>query len=63
MDLKTAWKFVKMDIPQESSSKKDFNIWKNTVPKNTDMKSISPADALNLSKEDQAKWRKVNGWE
>jgi multidrug resistance efflux pump len=26
MDLKTAWKFVKMDIPQESSSKKDFNI-------------------------------------
>lgn len=63
MDLNTAWKFVKMDIPQESKSKQDFNIWKSTISKNTDLTKISPEDALNLSKEDQSKWRKVNGWE
>lgn len=63
MDLKTAWKFVKMDIPEESKSKQDFNIGKTVVSKATDLTKISPEDALNLSKTDQSKWRKANWWE
>ena len=63
MDINTAWKFVKMDIPEESKTKQDFNIGKTTVSKNTDLTKISPEDALNLSKEDQSKWRVANWWE
>lgn len=63
MDIKEAWKFVKMDIPEESKTKNDFSIWKTTVNKKTDLTKISPEDALNLSKEDQSKWRKANWWE
>ena len=63
MDIDTAWKFVKMDIPQESKSSQDFSVGKTAVTKNTDFTKISPEDALELSKEDQSKWRKANGWE
>ena len=62
MDLKTAWKFVKMDLPEESKTKTDFNVSKTKAPKETDLTKISPEDALNLSKEDRAKWRAANWW-
>jgi hypothetical protein len=60
MDLKTAWKFVQMDMPEESKTKKDFSIGKTTLTKNSDFTKINPADALKLSKEDQSKWRAAN---
>jgi len=60
MDINTAWKFVKIDIPQESKTKNDFSVGKTANKKITDFTQISPEDALNLSKEDQSKWRKIN---
>lgn len=59
MDLKTAWKFVKMDMPEESKSNSEFNIWKNAIS-TKDLSKVSPEDALNLSPEKQREWRKIN---
>jgi len=63
MDLKKAWKFVKMDIPVESKTTKEFSVWKTVLPKTTDFTKISETDSLNLSVTDRSKWRKANWWE
>ena len=62
-DRDKAWKFVKLDIPQESKTKKDFNISWKSAPIKKDLSKVSAEEALELSKEDQAKWRKLNWWE
>lgn len=54
-----AWKLVKVDLPEESKSTTEFNIWKNVI--NTkDLSKVSPEDALKLSPEKQREWRKIN---
>lgn len=60
MDYKDAWKFVKSDIPAESRSKKDFDVSGQSPKKAVDISKVSEADSVNLSKEDRAKWRKLN---
>lgn len=62
MDINKAWKFVKMDIPEESKTTKEFSVWKTALPKTTDFTKISDSDSLNLSPTDRAKWRKANWW-
>jgi len=58
-DFKKAWKLVKVDLPEESKSTTEFNIWKNNnISK--DLSKVSPEDALKLSPEKQREWRKVN---
>ena len=63
MDFDEAWTFVKAKLPPESKTKKEFDLSNKPVKLPKDLKTISPEDALNLSKDDQAKWRKANGWE
>lgn len=61
VDYEKAWKLVKVDLPEESKTKTDFNIWKSNV--NTkDLSKVSAKDALNLSPEKQREWRKINLW-
>lgn len=54
-----AWKLVKIDLPEESKSKTDFNIWKTTVF-SKDLSKVSAEDALKLTPEKQREWRKIN---
>lgn len=63
MDFDEAWTLVKAKLPPESKTKKEFDLSNKPVKLPKDLKTISPEDALKLSKEDQAKWRKANGWE
>ena len=63
MDIKEAWKFVKMDIPEESKTTKEFSVWKTALPKTADFTKISEEDSIKLSKSDRSKWRKANWWE
>lgn len=62
MDFKAAWKFVKSDLPPESVSKKDFDLNGKPPSKTVDLKKVSEADSVNLSKEDRSKWRKMHGY-
>lgn len=61
-DYAKAWKFVKSDIPAESKSKRDFELSNHTPKKQVDISKVSEADSVDLSKEDRAKWRKLNGY-
>lgn len=63
MDFETAWTFVKSTIPQESRTKKDFDVGSKEPKLPKDLTKVSPEDALNLPKEVRAQWRKANGWE
>jgi len=63
MDIKEAWKFVKMDIPEESKTTQEFSVWKTALPKTADFTKISEEDSIKLSKSDRSKWRKANWWE
>lgn len=63
MDFDDAWSFVKSKLPPESKSKKDFELSNKTPKINKDITKLSPEEALKLSKDDQAKWRKANGWQ
>lgn len=59
-DRNKAWKFVKSDIPEESKTKKDFEINKSKPNLKKDLKDVSAEDALQLSKADQTAWRKLH---
>lgn len=63
MDFEDAWTFVKSKLPPESKSKKDFDLSNKTPKIQKDITKLSPEEALKLSKEEQAKWRKANGWQ
>ena len=63
MDYEEAWTFVQAKLPAESRTKKDFDLSNKPVKMPKDLTKISPEDALSLSKEDQARWRKANKWE
>ena len=63
MDFDEAWTLVQAKLPPESKTKKDFDVARQTPRLPKDLTKVSPEDALNLSKEDQTKWRKANGWE
>ena len=54
-----AWKLVKVDLPVESKTTTDFNVWKSNVS-TKDLSKVSAEDALTLSTEKQREWRKVN---
>lgn len=59
VDYNKAWKLVKVDLPEESITKKDFDFSKSNI-KMKDLSKISPSDALKLSPEKQREWRKIN---
>jgi len=63
MDFDEAWTLVQAKLPPESKTKKDFDVARQTPRLPKDLTKVSPEDALSLSKEDQTKWRKANGWE
>jgi len=63
MDFDEAWTLVQAKLPPESKTKKDFDVARQTPRLPKDLTKVSPEDALNLSKEDQTKWRKANSWE
>jgi len=54
-----AWKLVKVDLPEESKTTTDFNVWKGKIS-TKDLSKVSPEDALKLSPEKQREWRKIN---
>lgn len=54
-----AWKLVKVDLPEESITKKDFSIWKTNVNKK-DLSKVTPEEALELPKEKRREWRKIH---
>lgn len=58
-DYQKAWKLVKIDLPEESKTKVDFNIWKTTVS-NKDLSKVSAEEALNLPPDKQREWRKLH---
>ena len=60
MDMEKAWKFVKIDIPEESRTKTDFSIWKNKPATKTDLSTVEFKDIWNLTKEQRSEWRKLN---
>lgn len=60
MTYNEAWKFVKVDIPTESLTKTDFNIWKNPVKKVIDYSKVEMKDTGEFTKEQRAEWRKVH---
>lgn len=60
MDYAKAWKFVKMDIPQESVTKKDFNIWNQAPKKAIDLKNLKFEETWDLTKEQRSEWRKLH---
>lgn len=61
-DRNKAWKFVKSDMPEESKTKKDFDLqkWKPNLKK--DLSKITAEESLDLSKEERSQWRKLNWW-
>ena len=59
--ISKAWKLVKSEIPEESKTKTDFNIWKKAVTKKN-LKDVTPEEALELPKEERRKWRELNGF-
>lgn len=63
MDFDEAWTFIKAKLPPESKSKKDFDTSTKSTKLPKDLSKVSAEDALNLPKEEQRKWRKLNGWE
>lgn len=63
MDFDEAWTFVQAKLPAESKSKKDFDTSTKATKLPKDLSKVSAEDALSLSKEDQARWRKANKWE
>jgi len=63
MDFDEAWTLVQAKLPPESKTKKDFDVSRLTPRLPKDLTKVSAEDALSLSKEDQTKWRKANGWE
>lgn len=63
MDFDEAWTFIKAKLPTESKSKKDFDTSTKSTKLPKDLSKVSAEDALNLPKEEQRKWRKLNGWE
>lgn len=63
MELEDAWTFVKSKLPVESVTKKDFDTSTKATRLPKDLTKVSAEEALELSKEDRAKWRKANGWE
>lgn len=63
VDYDKAWKLVKIDLPEESKSKRDFDIWSKAPAKAKDFTKVTAEEALKLSKEDRAKWRQANWWE
>ena len=63
MDFDEAWTLVQAKLPPESKTKKDFDVSRQTPRLPKDLTKVSAEDALSLSKEDQTKWRKANGWE
>lgn len=60
MDLDDAWTFVKAKLPKESVTKLDFKLSNKAPAVKKDLKDIWAEEALKLSKEDQAKWRKLH---
>lgn len=60
MSYNEAWKFVKIDIPAESISKTDFNIWKGAVKKNIDYSKVLIQDTWEYTVEQRSAWRKAN---
>lgn len=56
---KKAWNLVKSEIPEESKTKTDFNIWKKSIIKK-DLKDVTPEEALELPKEKKSEWRKIH---
>lgn len=59
IDISKAWKLVKVDLPEESTTTTDFNISKNTwISKN--LSKVSAEDALKLSPEKQREWRNIH---
>lgn len=63
MDFDEAWTFVQAKLPPESKSKKDFDTSTKATKLPKDLTKVSAEDALTLPKEEQARWRKANGWE
>ena len=61
-DFKKAWKLVKVDLPEESKTTKDFSIT-NKVNLKKDLSKITPEEALELPKEKRREWRKVHGYQ
>lgn len=59
IDIDKAWKLVKIDLPEESKTKTDFDIWKNNISKK-DLKNVTPEEALKLPKDKQREWRKLH---
>ena len=49
----------KVDLPEESKTTTEFNIWKNKIG-TKDLSKVSAEDALKLSPEKQREWRKIN---
>lgn len=60
MDFDEAWTLVKAKLPEESKSKKDFDTSSKSTKIPKDLSKVSAEDALEMSKEDQAKWRKIH---
>lgn len=63
LDLDDSWEVVKAKLPPESKSKKDFDTSTKATKLPKDLTKVSAEDALTLPKEEQARWRKANGWE
>ena len=59
IDISKAWKLVKIDLPEESKTTTDFDIWKNNVSKK-DLKKVTPEEALKLPSDKQREWRKIH---
>lgn len=62
MDREKAWKFVKMDITPESTTRKDFSLWKWVTNVKKDLKKVELKDTLSLTPNERKEWRKIHMW-
>jgi hypothetical protein len=61
-DFKKAWKLVKVDLPEESKTTKEFSL-NNKVNLKKDLSKITPEEAMELPKDKRREWRKVHGYQ
>lgn len=61
-DFKKAWKLVKVDLPEESKTTKEFSI-NNKVNLKKDLSKLTPEEAIELPKDKRREWRKLHWYQ